>query len=182
MISHTSWQKLSQSTSVLSAKPSLCFICAWSRSWHHQNVSLRISFNVMLLYSNQPPFLIKISALCLLLFSCLLHSHLNKSDRSSQLAKLINFSHRTQTFLCHEPFLNQPVNQYLFIPHLPHKVIVPPLLVLAVAAIASCLRNLALRRPLLFTFRNFWNGFANWRSLARPFWSYCNLNCLVNHT
>lgn len=93
VISHTSRQKLSQSTLVLEASPSSCLVCAWSKFWHQQYVNLKISSNFILLFPNQLPFLLDISVLCLFPLSCLLHSLFRSSDQSSYVVKLISAPH-----------------------------------------------------------------------------------------
>lgn len=93
VISHTSRQKLSQSTLVLEASPSSCLVCAWSKFWHQQYVNLKISSNFILLFPNQLPFLLDISVLCLFPSSCLLHSLFRSSDQSSYVVKLISAPH-----------------------------------------------------------------------------------------
>ena len=113
VISQTSWQKLSQSTPVLSASLNSCFICVWSRSWHHQYVNFKISSKVILLLSNQLPFLINTFTLCFLPFTCFLHSHFKPSDRSSHLVKLISpAAHigQERSFAISPSFINECTN------------------------------------------------------------------------
>ncbi len=93
VISQTSQQKLSQWTQILSASTNSCFIWDCSRSCHHEYINLRISSEVILLFSNQLPFLVDIFRFCLYPFFCFLHSHLNKSDWTAHLVKLICSSH-----------------------------------------------------------------------------------------
>ena len=71
-----------------------------------------ISSKVILLFSNQLPFLIDTSALCLLPLTCFLHSHFKPSDRSSHLVKLISPAHigHERSFAISPSSINQCTN------------------------------------------------------------------------